>query len=300
MALATATVCLAWSGFLALHSNATYTQTVSNLGLMASRPRGRPAGTAAQPPRGRAARPGRGACSASACLSWGCGQAAWTWYESVLGREVPFPSIADIGYLLFVPLAAAALLAFPSVPEAPVEPDPHRARRAADRQRPAVHELDGRRSARCSRPAVTRLTLTIGLAYPLGDVVIITILLFASSHRSQRASSSRASRPLLFAGLLAFAVADSGFVYLTNSGSYSSGSLIDIGWFCAFAAIFLAGTVRAVDRGGTTEHGRRRARSVRGARAVRAGCARRPPRRDSVGASATGSGASSDGTCWRC
>ena len=157
---------------------------------------------------------------------------------------MPFPSIADIGYLLFVPLAAAALLAFPSVP-----------RRLSSRIRTV---LDGLLIA-CALLFMSwmvvlgplfdaggdPLTLTIGLAYPLGDVVIITILLFASSHRSQRASSSGASRPLLFAGLLAFAVADSGFVYLTNSGSYSSGSLIDIGWFCAFAAIFLAGTVRA-------------------------------------------------------
>ena len=76
------------------------------------------------------------------------------------------------------------------------------------------------------------------------------------------------TRPLLFAGLLAFAVADSGFVYLTNSGSYSSGSLIDIGWFCAFAAIFLAGCRR--DRRGTADRGRRRSRSLRCARAVRA------------------------------
>src|ERR1700750_3520427 len=29
-------------------------------------------------------------------LSWSAGQAAWTWYESVLGREVPFPSVADM------------------------------------------------------------------------------------------------------------------------------------------------------------------------------------------------------------
>ena len=32
-------------------------------------------------------------------LSWGSGQAAWTWYETVLGRDVPFPSMADVGYL---------------------------------------------------------------------------------------------------------------------------------------------------------------------------------------------------------
>jgi hypothetical protein len=46
-------------------------------------------------------------------LSWSVGQAAWTWYESVLGREVPFPSVADIGYLGLPPLAAAALLSTP-------------------------------------------------------------------------------------------------------------------------------------------------------------------------------------------
>ena len=179
-----------------------------------------------------------------ACLSWGCGQAAWTWYESVLGRDVPFPSIADVGYLAFVPLAAAALLAFPSVPT-----------RLSSRVRTV---LDGLLIASALLfmswmvvlgPLLNAggdpLTLTIGLAYPLGDVVIITILLFASSHRRQRESFGRASRLVLSAGLLAFAVADTGFVFLTNSGSYASGSLIDIGWFCAFAAIFLAAAMRS-------------------------------------------------------
>ena len=40
---------------------------------------------------------------------WGSGMVIWTWYESVLGREVPFPSLADVGYLGAVPFAAAAL-----------------------------------------------------------------------------------------------------------------------------------------------------------------------------------------------
>ena len=236
-------MCVAWSAFLALYSNGSTTQLVSNLGLMAvALGAGIQALARGRREVGHTAR-AWGLLGLS-CLSWGCGQAAWTWYESVLGREVPFPSIADIGYLLFVPLAAAALLAFPSVP-----------RRLSSRIRTV---LDGLLIA-CALLFMSwmlvlgplfdaggdRLTLTIGLAYPLGDVVIITILLFASSHRSQQASSSGASRPLLFAGLLAFAIADSCFVYLTNSGAYSSGSLIDIGWFCAFAAIFLAGTVRA-------------------------------------------------------
>ena len=291
----TAAVCVAWSAFLALYSNGSTTQLVSNLGLMAVA-LGAGIQALARAPRGRAHGPGVGLLGLS-CLSWGCGQAAWTWYESVLGREVPFPSIADIGYLLFVPLAAAALLAFPSVP-----------RRLSSRIRTV---LDGLLIA-CALLFMSwmlvlgplfdaggdRLTLTIGLAYPLGDVVIITILLFASSHRSQQASSSGASRPLLFAGLLAFAIADSCFVYLTNSGCVLLGQPHRHRVVLRVRGDLPRRNRAGLHRGRTTEHGRRRARPVRGARAVRAGRPRGPPRRDPVGGLPAGSGASSDGTCW--
>jgi hypothetical protein len=46
-------------------------------------------------------------------LSWGLGQAVWTLYESVLGIEVPFPSLADVGYLGMPVFTAAGLLAIP-------------------------------------------------------------------------------------------------------------------------------------------------------------------------------------------
>jgi hypothetical protein len=35
------------------------------------------------------------------------------WYEHLARRELPFASLADVGYLLAIPLAAAAMLAFP-------------------------------------------------------------------------------------------------------------------------------------------------------------------------------------------
>ena len=34
----------------------------------------------------------------------------WSYYEVVLGREVPFPSLADVGFLLFPVVTAAGLL----------------------------------------------------------------------------------------------------------------------------------------------------------------------------------------------
>jgi len=44
------------------------------------------------------------------CLSWALGNVAWTVDEVVKGIAVPIPSLADLGYLLLVPLAAAGLL----------------------------------------------------------------------------------------------------------------------------------------------------------------------------------------------
>jgi hypothetical protein len=41
------------------------------------------------------------------------------WYEHLARRELPFPSLADVGYLLAIPLAAAAMLAFPAGPSGP-------------------------------------------------------------------------------------------------------------------------------------------------------------------------------------
>ena len=50
---------------------------------------------------------------AASAGSWAVGQATWVWYEHLARRELPFPSLADVGYLLAIPLAAAAMLAFP-------------------------------------------------------------------------------------------------------------------------------------------------------------------------------------------
>ena len=50
---------------------------------------------------------------AASAASWAVGQATWVWYEHLAQRELPFPSLADFGYLTAIPLAAAAMLAFP-------------------------------------------------------------------------------------------------------------------------------------------------------------------------------------------
>ncbi len=174
-----------------------------------------------------------------ATLSWGLGQAVWTWYESILGHDVPFPSLADVGYLGMIPLTAAGLLMMPV-----------NAQRLASRARSVLDGLMIASSllliswllllgplidAGADRP----IALVISLAYPIGDVVVVTIVLFMLAQVRQ-AHAAAAPLVLVGIGLVTFAVSDSGFAYLTLTNSYASGAVIDLGWFVGFLLIMLA------------------------------------------------------------
>ena len=53
----------------------------------------------------------------ASALSWGLGQSVWDWYQIFQNVLIPFPSLADAGYLGAVPLAIAGVLAFPVASE---------------------------------------------------------------------------------------------------------------------------------------------------------------------------------------
>jgi hypothetical protein len=63
----------------------------------------------------------------------------------------------------------------------------------------------------------------ISLAYPIGDVVVGTIVLFVLARVRMGSGAAKIPLGLLGGGLVAIAVADSGFVYLTATESYASG-----------------------------------------------------------------------------
>jgi hypothetical protein len=168
--------------------------------------------------------------------SWAVGQATWVWYEHVARRELPFPSLADVGYLLAIPLAAAAMLAFPG-----------RTERAALQARSL---LDGAVIAasllytswafvlgpvfRAGEGSV--LEQAIALAYPAGDVVLVTIVFVVVA----RIRVGGVPVLLLGAGLVSLAVADTGFAYLTQEGAYQTGSPTDVGWFAGYLLVAVA------------------------------------------------------------
>ena len=178
---------------------------------------------------------------AGACLSWGIGQGIWTVLEVGL-QTTPFPSPADPFFLGFVPLAAAALLAFVG-----------RGRGAWVRLRLLLDGLIASTAAffvswallleplvRQSSDSV--LARVLSLAYPLGDVVLVTmVLVVAMELRRHRIFG------LITGGILALALADSSFAYLNLKGTYNGG-VLDAAWVLGFLLLGLAALSPTTDK----------------------------------------------------
>ena len=80
----------------------------------------------------------------------------------------------------------------------------------------------------------------IGLAYPIGDVVVATLVLYVALR--SRVAARRPPIPVTILGLalVALSVADSGYYYLNTASHYQSGDPIDAGWLCGFLLLLVA------------------------------------------------------------
>lgn len=164
-------------------------------------------------------------------IAFGLGLASWTLgsiYYSVELRDlvqIPYPSLADAGYLLSLPcfFVGVALLAH------------HRVGRFS-----LARWIDGAIAALAAgaigsallAPALIGATngspaaVMTNLAYPLGDMILIAMVLGAVV-----VGGARGARAFLLigAGLAAWAFADALYLYLEATNSYAGG-WIDLGW----------------------------------------------------------------------
>jgi two-component system sensor histidine kinase/response regulator len=175
---------------------------------------------------------------AASSASWCAGEVVWSVYEVGMGVDVPFPSAADVGFLLAIPLALVGVFAFTSAPS-------RLTTRGEALLAGALIALSllfvawalglGRVYDTSTASPPARL---IGLAYPVSDIITITVLVLAL-RRARR--SELGSLFLLLGGLASAAFADSAFAYLTASGTYGViGSLLDSGWVIGYLMIALA------------------------------------------------------------
>jgi PAS domain S-box-containing protein len=171
-------------------------------------------------------------------LAWAAGEAIWTWNEVVRHQALPFPSIADAGFLVAIPFAILGVLSFTSAPS-----------RLTSRGETVLAATIVALSllfiawvfglgkvyaaSESSGPA-----LLISLAYPVGDIVTATVLVVAL-RRARRPDVGRLG--LLLGGLALLALADSAFAYLTANGTYGElGSVLDSGWVVGYLMVALA------------------------------------------------------------
>ena len=174
---------------------------------------------------------------AGSAFAWGAGQVVWSYFELLKGQLAPFPSLADLGYLAAMPLAIAGVLCFPSAPS-----------RVVSRTRTIVDGLLIAGSlliiswstvlgAVYHAASVGLAGDLLGLAYPIGDVVIGTMVVILAA-RAPRAT--RLPLYLLAGGLVANLLADSGFAYLTATNQYATTNAIDAGWVAGYLLIGIA------------------------------------------------------------
>lgn len=173
-------------------------------------------------------------------LCWGGGMAAWSWYELVLEVETPFPSAADLGYLAMIPFMFAGLVSLPAG-RVPVE---GRIKIALD----ALIVFAGFTTLAWitllaplyADHESTSLERTISLAYPLGDLALLTALVGGAT-RGWIGRRDPALLPLML-GICGLIAADVGFAWLTQHDAYGSGSPIDLGWPLGHMLVALAAT----------------------------------------------------------
>jgi diguanylate cyclase (GGDEF)-like protein/PAS domain S-box-containing protein len=249
-----------WSAWLLFGTGHPSSQTVSNLGLTVV------PFVAAVACFQRAWRRSSGSLRHSwvllggSCAAWGIGQLIWAIYETGFGREVPFPSWADAGYLMAVPLAAAGLIVMPAATQT-----------IAGRLRIVLDGVVVALALFCTSWILVLgplfaaggdgpLATVLGLAYPVGDIVTITMLIYAILRARLGGEAGRQPLYLIGLGLTAIALSDSAFVYLTSQTSYGSGSFIDIGWFVGFAVMFIA--ARQPERAAARAHEEHGLRSI--------------------------------------
>ncbi|MEJ8659927.1 putative bifunctional diguanylate cyclase/phosphodiesterase [Streptomyces sp. MS1.AVA.4] len=159
-----------------------------------------------------------------------CGNAVWGWYEVVLGRAVPSPSLADLFFLCFAPPAIVGLLVL--------------AKRPVTRAGWVCLALDAwliggslltlswslalAHTAHSEGESVAEAALA--LAYPLLDIVLVSMVLALHFRRSH---VNRSGINTAIAALALTVLCDALFTSPLLRENYRSGQLLDAGWFAA-------------------------------------------------------------------
>src|ERR687893_254598 len=165
------------------------------------------------------------------------GQMGFTYYDWVLRQAPPFPSLADVGYLIEYPFFLLGILLLPARP-IPV----------ASRARIALDGLMIMTAAVTfswyfvlgpvvQQGSETLLAKAVATAYPLADIVLIACLIILALRPGEHVL--RRAAYVLALALGFYVVMDSIYGYQTLNDLYVTGTIFDVGWPLAYMLIGL-------------------------------------------------------------
>ncbi|WP_418959297.1 putative bifunctional diguanylate cyclase/phosphodiesterase [Streptomyces tritici] len=196
-----------------------------------------------------------------------CGNAVWGWYEVVLGQDVPGRSLADLFFLLFAPPAIVGLLVL--------------AKKPVTRAGWVCLALDAwliggslltlswslalAHTTHFQGESVAQAALS--LAYPLLDIVLVSMVLALHFRRS---NANRSATNTAIAALALTVLCDALFTSPLLRESYRSGQLLDAGWFAGSLLLAYApwGVRRTAEAAAPPRPPRDRSRPVAGSLAA--------------------------------
>jgi two-component system, cell cycle response regulator len=180
---------------------------------------------------------------AAAMLAWAAGEIYWT-AAIEANPDAPYPSPADLGYLAFYPLAAAGLYLLV---------------RARTRELDWRLWMDGLIAALgtaalgaalifefvADRTSGTTIQVATTLAYPLGDIVLVSLVVGVAALTRWRPGRTWA---LLLGGLVVMAVADVAFTLQSFEASLPGGDWVEPIYLISAAIIGAAAWQPGTDR----------------------------------------------------
>src|ERR687893_1647047 len=170
-------------------------------------------------------------------LSYVLGQMGFTYYDWVLRQAPPFPSLADVGYLIEYPFFLLGILLLPARPI----PVASRARIALDGLMIMTAALTFSwyfiLGPVIQQGSETALAKVVATAYPLADIVLIACLVILALRPGEHAL--RRAAYVLALALGFYVVMDSIYGYQVLNGTYVTGTIFDVGWPVAYMLIGL-------------------------------------------------------------
>jgi HAMP domain-containing protein len=170
-------------------------------------------------------------------LCYVLGQMGFTYYDLVLQQAPPFPSLADVGYLIEYPFFLLGILLLPARPI----PVASRARIALDGLMIMTAALTFSwyfvLGPVVQQGTETVLAKVVSAAYPLADIVLIACLVILALRPGEHAL--RPAAYVLALALGFYVVMDSIYAYQVLNGTYVTGTLFDVGWPVAYMLIGL-------------------------------------------------------------